>query len=32
MGVHDDTIPAELEKTCTQEQIHLLGTVQSYGF
>lgn len=29
---HDDTIPAELEKTCAQEPIHLLGTVQSYGF
>jgi diguanylate cyclase (GGDEF)-like protein len=31
-GLHDDTIPAELEKTCAQEKIHLLGTVQSYGF
>jgi diguanylate cyclase (GGDEF)-like protein len=31
-GVHDDTIPAALEKTCAQEEIHLLGTVQSYGF
>src|SRR5689334_11222163 len=31
-GAHDDTIPAELEKTCAQEEIHLLGTVQSYGF
>lgn len=31
-GVHDDTIPAELEKSCAQEPIHLLGTVQSYGF
>jgi diguanylate cyclase (GGDEF)-like protein len=30
--VHGDTIPAELEKTCAQEPIHLLGTVQSYGF
>lgn len=28
----DDTIPAELEKSCAQEPIHLLGTVQSYGF
>jgi diguanylate cyclase (GGDEF)-like protein len=27
-----DTIPAELEKSCAQEPIHLLGTVQSYGF
>lgn len=32
MGVHDGTIPAELEKTCAEEPIHLLGTVQSYGF
>lgn len=32
MGVHDDTIPVELEKSCAQEPIHLLGTVQSYGF
>ncbi|WP_051933242.1 EAL domain-containing protein [Massilia sp. BSC265] len=32
MGVHDDTIPAELEKSCAQEPIHLLGTVQAYGF
>jgi hypothetical protein len=31
-GVRDDTIPAELEKSCAQEPIHLLGTVQSYGF
>lgn len=31
-GVHDDTIPAELEQSCAQEPIHLLGTVQSYGF
>jgi diguanylate cyclase (GGDEF)-like protein len=30
--VDDDTIPAELEKSCAQEPIHLLGTVQSYGF
>ncbi|WP_161783923.1 GAF domain-containing protein [Massilia sp. LC238] len=30
--MHDDTIPAELEKSCAQEQIHLLGTIQSYGF
>jgi diguanylate cyclase (GGDEF)-like protein len=30
--VHDDTIPVELEKSCAQEPIHLLGTVQSYGF
>lgn len=28
----DGTIPAELERTCAQEAIHLLGTVQSYGF
>lgn len=28
----DDTIPAELEQSCAQEPIHLLGTVQSYGF
>lgn len=32
MGVHDDTIPVELEKSCAQEPIHLLGTVQPYGF
>ncbi len=31
-GVHDDTIPVELEKTCAQEPIQLLGTVQSHGF
>jgi diguanylate cyclase (GGDEF)-like protein len=31
-GVRDDTIPAELEQSCAQEPIHLLGTVQSYGF
>jgi diguanylate cyclase (GGDEF)-like protein len=31
-GARDDTIPAELEKTCAQEAIHLLGTVQSHGF
>ena len=31
-GAHEDTIPAELEKTCAQEALHLLGTVQSYGF
>ncbi|MFC5550024.1 EAL domain-containing protein [Massilia aerilata] len=31
-GVHDDTIPAALEETCAQEEIHLLGAVQSYGF
>ena len=30
--VGSDTIPAELEKSCAQEPIHLLGTVQSYGF
>ncbi|MEX5748439.1 GAF domain-containing protein [Massilia sp. X63] len=30
--MHDDTIPAELEQSCAQEPIHLLGTVQSYGF
>ena len=29
---HDGTISAELEKSCAQEPIHLLGTVQSYGF
>ncbi len=31
-GIRDGTIPAELEHTCAQEPIHLLGTVQSYGF
>jgi hypothetical protein len=32
-GGRDDTIPAELEKyLCAEEPIHLLGTVQSYGF
>lgn len=31
-GMRDDTIPAELELSCAQEPIHLLGTVQSYGF
>jgi len=31
-GVRDGTIPAEMERTCAQEPIHLLGTVQSYGF
>jgi diguanylate cyclase (GGDEF)-like protein len=31
-GAREDTIPAELEKTCAQEAIHLLGTVQSHGF
>jgi diguanylate cyclase (GGDEF)-like protein len=31
-GAHDGTIPAELEKSCAQEPIHLLGTVQPYGF
>jgi diguanylate cyclase (GGDEF)-like protein len=31
-GVHEDTIPTELEQTCAQEAIQLLGTVQSYGF
>lgn len=31
-GEHKDTISAELEKICAQEPIHLLGTVQSYGF
>lgn len=31
-GAHDDTIPVELEQSCAQEPIHLLGTVQSYGF
>ncbi|MES2264444.1 MAG: EAL domain-containing protein [Pseudomonadota bacterium] len=28
----DGTITAELEKTCALEPIHLLGTVQPYGF
>ena len=27
-----DTIPAELEKSCALEQIHLLGAVQPHGF
>ena len=27
-----DTISAELERSCAQEQIHLLGTVQPHGF
>ncbi|MGJ9419054.1 EAL domain-containing protein [Massilia sp. CMS3.1] len=31
-GVRDDTIPVELEKSCAEEPIHLLGTVQGYGF
>ncbi|RZA35242.1 MAG: EAL domain-containing protein [Lysobacteraceae bacterium] len=31
-GVRDDTIPLELEQSCAREPIHLLGTVQSYGF
>jgi diguanylate cyclase (GGDEF)-like protein len=31
-GVRDDTIPVELEQSCSQEPIHLLGTVQAYGF
>ena len=31
-GVRDDTISVELEKTCAEEPIHLLGTVQCYGF
>jgi diguanylate cyclase (GGDEF)-like protein len=31
-GGRDGTISAELEHTCAQEPIHLLGTVQSYGF
>ncbi|MGJ7916104.1 EAL domain-containing protein [Massilia sp. LXY-6] len=31
-GGRDDTISVELESTCAQEAIHLLGTVQSYGF
>ncbi|HEY0490323.1 MAG TPA: hypothetical protein VGD30_12470, partial [Telluria sp.] len=30
--VHGDTISAELQQSCAQEPIHLLGTVQSYGF
>lgn len=29
---HIDTISAELESACAQEQIHLLGTVQPHGF
>lgn len=29
---HGNTISAELEKSCAQEAIHLLGTVQPYGF
>ena len=31
-GGHGDTISAELEKSCADEPIHLLGTVQAYGF
>ena len=31
-GGPDGTISAELEASCAQEPIHLLGTVQSYGF
>jgi diguanylate cyclase (GGDEF)-like protein len=31
-GVHDGTISAELERSCAVEPIHLLGTVQAYGF
>src|SRR3954451_4455879 len=31
-GARDGTIPAELENTCAEEPIHLLGVVQSYGF
>jgi diguanylate cyclase (GGDEF)-like protein len=31
-GTAHDTIPTELEQSCTQEAIHLLGAVQSYGF
>ena len=31
-GGHGDTISAELEKSCAEEPIHLLGTVQAYGF
>ena len=27
-----DTISAELEHACSQEPLHLLGTVQAYGF
>lgn len=30
--VRGDTISAELENSCALEPIHLLGTVQSYGF
>jgi len=31
-GGRDGTISAELEASCAQEPIHLLGAVQSYGF
>lgn len=31
-GSNGDTISADLEKSCAEEPIHLLGTVQSYGF
>jgi diguanylate cyclase (GGDEF)-like protein len=31
-GGRDGTISVELEATCALEPIHLLGTVQSYGF
>jgi diguanylate cyclase (GGDEF)-like protein len=31
-GGRDGTISAELEHTCAEEPIHLLGAVQSYGF
>lgn len=30
--MHDETISAELERSCAGEQIHLLGSVQPYGF
>ncbi|QOY95134.1 EAL domain-containing protein [Massilia sp. UMI-21] len=31
-ALDDTTISAELEQSCAQEPIHLLGNVQSYGF
>ena len=32
MEIHGEDISAELERNCAQEPIHLLGTVQPYGF
>ncbi len=32
MNEHDGYISTELERTCAYEPIHLLGTVQAYGF